>query len=257
MGPGHRRLHDAALQRPGGVGAGETKGLDLPFIIVSGHITDDTAVAAMKAGAHDYVMKDNLARLGQAVQRELREAEVRRERRRTEEKLKVEHALREAIENSVPSGIAAVDLDGRQTYVNPAFCGMVGWSEAELVGAKPPFVYWPPEEVEAITDGLKPGHPGQRACRAASNCDSAGAPASAFTCCCRSRPSKTASAMSPAGSVRPPISPNASAPKIRLAAEHAITRILANAQSLEEAAPGILQVLLDSLEVDVGQLWTR
>ena len=43
------------------------KGLDLPFIIVSGHITDDTAVAAMKAGAHDYVMKDNLTRLGPAV----------------------------------------------------------------------------------------------------------------------------------------------------------------------------------------------
>jgi len=45
-------------------------------------------VAAMKAGAHDYVMKDNLARLGQAVERELREAEVRRERRRAEEALR-------------------------------------------------------------------------------------------------------------------------------------------------------------------------
>lgn len=42
----------------------EEKKLDLPFIIVSGHITDSTAVAAMKAGAHDYVMKDNLARPG-------------------------------------------------------------------------------------------------------------------------------------------------------------------------------------------------
>ena len=57
-------------------------GLDLPFIIVSGHITEDTAVAAMKAGAHDYVMKDNLTRLGPAVERELREAEMRRQRRR-------------------------------------------------------------------------------------------------------------------------------------------------------------------------------
>src|SRR5438876_4018656 len=74
------------------------KGLDLPFIIVSGHITDATAVAAMKAGAHDYVMKDNLARLGPAVERELREAEMRRENRRSEEKLRVEHAFREAIE---------------------------------------------------------------------------------------------------------------------------------------------------------------
>src|SRR5207249_11885585 len=66
------------------------KGIDLPFIIVSGHITDDTAVAAMKAGAHDYVMKDNLARLGPAVERELREAEGRREQRRPGDKWKVE-----------------------------------------------------------------------------------------------------------------------------------------------------------------------
>jgi len=64
------------------------KGLDLPFIIVSGYITEEAAVAAMKAGAHDYVMKDKLARLGPAVERELREAEVRRERRRAEEALR-------------------------------------------------------------------------------------------------------------------------------------------------------------------------
>ena len=66
----------------------KAKGLDLPFIIVSGYITEDTAVATMKAGAHDYVMKDKLARLGPAVTRELREAEVRRERRRAEEALR-------------------------------------------------------------------------------------------------------------------------------------------------------------------------
>ncbi len=63
------------------------QGLDLPFIIVSGYITEETAVAAMKAGAHDYVMKDRLARLGPAVERELREAVVRREHRRAEEAL--------------------------------------------------------------------------------------------------------------------------------------------------------------------------
>jgi signal transduction histidine kinase len=64
------------------------KGLDVPFIIVSGYITEETAVAAMKAGAHDYLMKDKLARLGPAVDRELREAEVRRQRRRAEEGLR-------------------------------------------------------------------------------------------------------------------------------------------------------------------------
>ena len=55
------------------------KDLDIPFIILSGTIGEGTAVAAMKAGASDYLMKGNLARLVPAVQRELREAEIRRE----------------------------------------------------------------------------------------------------------------------------------------------------------------------------------
>ncbi len=130
------------------------QGLDLPFIIVSGHITEDTAVAAMKAGAHDYVMKDKPARLGPAIARELREAEMRRARRISEKQLWEEHAFRRAIENSIPSGISLVDLDGAQTYVNPAFCTMVGWTEEELIGKKAPFNYWPPEDIEIITAAL-------------------------------------------------------------------------------------------------------
>jgi response regulator RpfG family c-di-GMP phosphodiesterase len=63
-------------------------GQDLPFIIVSGKIGEDIAVAAMKAGAHDYILKDNLARLVPAVERELREAETRRQRRKSDEALK-------------------------------------------------------------------------------------------------------------------------------------------------------------------------
>lgn len=58
--------------------------LDLPFIIISGSIGEATAVAMMKAGAHDYLMKDNLARLVPAVQRELNEAIVRREKKQAE-----------------------------------------------------------------------------------------------------------------------------------------------------------------------------
>jgi signal transduction histidine kinase/CheY-like chemotaxis protein len=59
-------------------------GLDLPFIVVSGKIGEDQAVAAMKAGAHDYVMKQNLSRLGPAIERELREADERKKRRDAE-----------------------------------------------------------------------------------------------------------------------------------------------------------------------------
>ena len=61
--------------------------LDLPFIVVSGAIGEETAIATMKAGAHDYLMKGNLKRLTPAIERELNEAEVRRQRRQAEEAL--------------------------------------------------------------------------------------------------------------------------------------------------------------------------
>jgi len=76
------------------------------------------------------------------------------QRKRTEEALEAESRFRTAIENSNMAGVIATDLEGRQSYVNPAFCRMVGWSEADLLGAKPPFVYWPPEEIEAIYEAF-------------------------------------------------------------------------------------------------------
>ncbi len=66
-------------------------GQDLPFIIVSGNIGEDTAVGAMKAGAHDYIIKGNLTRLVPAIERELREADMRREKRQADEELRRSH----------------------------------------------------------------------------------------------------------------------------------------------------------------------
>ncbi|MBN1153117.1 MAG: PAS domain-containing protein [Dehalococcoidia bacterium] len=63
-------------------------GLDLPFIVVTGAVGEEIAVGVMKAGAHDYVMKENLGRLPSTVERELRQAELRRERKRVAEALK-------------------------------------------------------------------------------------------------------------------------------------------------------------------------
>ncbi len=71
--------------------------------------------------------------------------------------------LKEGIEQSIPIGIAAADFTGRQTYINDAFVAMVGWPKQELLGADPPYIYWPPEEIEAITksfaEGLDLGRP--------------------------------------------------------------------------------------------------
>ncbi len=66
----------------------QESGLDLPFIMVTGQVGEETAVETMKAGASDYVLKGNLTRLAPAIQRELRDAEVRRERERTESALR-------------------------------------------------------------------------------------------------------------------------------------------------------------------------
>ncbi|MBL8344579.1 MAG: PAS domain S-box protein [Rubrivivax sp.] len=56
--------------------------------------------------------------------------------------------FRRAMENSMPTGMRAMDLDGRITYVNAAFCQMTGFPTAELVGRLPPYPYWPPERIE-------------------------------------------------------------------------------------------------------------
>ena len=75
----------------------KSSGLDLPFIIVSGTIGEESAVSALKDGAHDFLIKGKYARLGPAIERELREARSRFERNRAEEALREkEHLLSEA-----------------------------------------------------------------------------------------------------------------------------------------------------------------
>ena len=67
-----------------------------------------------------------------------------------ENALAAEQAFRKAIEASLASGIVLIDHEGRLTYVNPAFCRMVGWREEELFGCVPPFPFWAPEGMNDI-----------------------------------------------------------------------------------------------------------
>jgi PAS domain S-box-containing protein len=89
--------------------------LDIPFIIVSGAIGEESAVEAMRIGAHDYVMKDNLARLGPVIERELREVTVRNEHRLAEKALREsENRYRTLIEH-IPAITYIAKLDDLRT----------------------------------------------------------------------------------------------------------------------------------------------
>ena len=110
------------------------RGLDLPFILVSGSIGEDIAVAAMKTGAHDYIMKNNLSRLVPAVQRELREIEVRRARKQAEETLQEHYQLMHAVFEGASEAIFVKDLQGRYVVINSAGARVFGKTPEEVIG---------------------------------------------------------------------------------------------------------------------------
>jgi len=123
--------------------------LDLPFIIVSGTIGEETAVDAMRAGAHDYVLKDKLGRLAPAIERELRECKDRRARRQAEEALRESEARFRRLSESGIIGITIADVQGTILDANPAYLKMTGYSRDEVLRGD---VRWseltPPELVE-------------------------------------------------------------------------------------------------------------
>ncbi len=107
-------------------------GLDIPFIILSGAIGEETAVEVMRAGAHDCIMKNNRARLVPAIEQELREAEVRRQRKKVVESLREsEEKYRELFENANDL-IQCVDVNGNFAYVNKKWLETLGYSKDEL-----------------------------------------------------------------------------------------------------------------------------
>jgi PAS domain S-box-containing protein len=108
----------------------KASGLDLPFIIVSGTIGEETAVAALKAGANDFLVKGKYSRLAPAIERELREAESRRERRRAEEQLRYQAYLL----SNVNDAIIATDENYLITFWNRAAESLYGWSAEEVLG---------------------------------------------------------------------------------------------------------------------------
>ncbi|MRR17164.1 MAG: PAS domain S-box protein, partial [Deltaproteobacteria bacterium] len=108
--------------------------VDIPFIVVSGAIGEETAVECLRLGAHDYIMKGNLSRLVPAMKREIAEAAARREYKLTGEKLRKSEEKYRNILETIDEGYFEVDLAGRMTFFNDALCRMYGYSREELTG---------------------------------------------------------------------------------------------------------------------------
>ena len=131
------------------------KGLDIPFISVSGVIGEETAVEMMKAGAHDYVMKGNLARLAPAVRRELQAAHERRARKEAESGM----AHLASIVQSCDDAIIGKTLEGRIVSWNPGAERLYGYTADEMVGQSIAILSPPnrPRELPEIYEMLRSG----------------------------------------------------------------------------------------------------
>ena len=121
----------------------KARNLDVPFLIVSGAIGEDAAVAAMKAGAHDYVAKDHLARLAPALKRELREVQVRLEKRLAQEALRESEARYRTLVELSPDAVC-VCQNGIIVFVNQAAAALLGAENSTAVLGRPLLDFAPP-----------------------------------------------------------------------------------------------------------------
>lgn len=131
-------LSDYRMPRLNGLEALEIvkkTGKDIPFLIVSGSIGEDAAVEILKRGAADYIMKDRIARLVPEVERELKEAEARREKVRMEQALVESELKYRELVDEVSDGFFIMDNEGVTTFANLALAKMLGFRHpSELIG---------------------------------------------------------------------------------------------------------------------------
>ena len=136
----------------------QERNLDLPFIFVSGTLGEDVAVHAMKVGAHDYVMKGNLARLIPSMERELRDAKVRRQQRQIEEDMRLsEYKYRQLFESLGDAAFLIDKETGRIIDANPQAEVLLGRSRAQILGTTENQLFWPQTERHAVPAVLSAG----------------------------------------------------------------------------------------------------
>lgn len=107
---------------------------DIPFIVVSGSIGEDVAVQMMKAGAHDYIMKDNLTRLPTAITREIREAQVRKQKHEATAALAKAANEWQMTFDTMPETVFLLDKDQRVIKCNLAAENLIQRKKEQIIG---------------------------------------------------------------------------------------------------------------------------
>jgi PAS domain S-box-containing protein len=111
--------------------------IDIPLIIVSGTVGEETAIECMRSGAHDYVMKDSLSRLCPAIARELEETKVRKKQQQADEALKKsEENFRLSLDDS-PLGVRIVSTEGETIYANQVVLDIYGYDSIDEINRTP------------------------------------------------------------------------------------------------------------------------
>ncbi len=105
----------------------QDRGLDIPFIVVTGSVSEETAVECMKRGATDYLLKDRLGRLGPAVERALQQKHLRDEKRRIDDALRESEERFRSLYESVTIGLYRTTPEGRILMANPAAVYLLGY----------------------------------------------------------------------------------------------------------------------------------
>ncbi len=125
----------------------QESGQDIPFIVLSGTIDEETAVALMKAGAHDYLLKDNLIRLAPSVARELAQARIRQERTKSEERHRRLFAAARTM-------VVSVSVEGVVTHFDSVAEDITGYKKDEMRGRSFVDRFIPDDEAERFNGFL-------------------------------------------------------------------------------------------------------
>ena len=122
--------------------------IDLPLIIVSDQIGEETAIRALKAGAHNCIQRDALSKIGVAIERELREAQIRRERRLAQKALRESETRFRTLAETASDAILTVDDADLIVFANRAAETIFGHPVSALIGSPSRSAARVPEEIQ-------------------------------------------------------------------------------------------------------------